>query len=109
MYIFILLSAGDYVVVDVGTSMEGNFLGGTKNTKKVVHFECGSTQGKWFGGNNGGGGGRGGGTVEAHWLGSGGRVATTVQEPSTLLLLVRYARQQRLKDQLTNKKKEKPT
>ena len=34
----------------VGTSMEGNFLGGTKNTKKVVHFECGSTQGKWFGG-----------------------------------------------------------
>ena len=25
--------------------MEGNFLGGTKNTKKVVHFECGSTQG----------------------------------------------------------------
>ena len=38
------------VVGNVGTSMEGNFLGGTKNTKKVVHFECGSTQGKWFGG-----------------------------------------------------------
>ena len=36
------------VVGNVGTSMEGNFLGGTKNTKKVVHFECGSTQGKWF-------------------------------------------------------------
>ena len=48
MYIFILLSSSDDD--DVGTSMEGNFLGGTKNTKKVVHFECGSTQGKWFGG-----------------------------------------------------------
>ena len=48
MYIFILLSSSNDD--DVGTSMEGNFLGGTKNTKKVVHFECGSTQGKWFGG-----------------------------------------------------------
>ena len=43
MYIFILLSAGDYVVVDVGTSMEGNFLGGTKSPKKV-HFECGNVR-----------------------------------------------------------------
>ena len=37
------------------------------------------------------------------------RDATRWCKPSTLLLLVRYARQQRLKDQLTNKKKEKPT
>ena len=59
MYIFILLSSSDDD--DVGTSMEGNFLGGTKNTKKVVHFECGSTQGKWFGGKGGIGQADGGG------------------------------------------------
>ena len=50
VHVYFHFVVGDYVVVDVGTSMEGNFLGGTKNTKKVVHFECGSTQGKWFGG-----------------------------------------------------------
>ena len=72
VHVYFHFVVGDYVVVDVGTSMEGNFLGGTKNTKKVVHFECGSTQGKWFGGNNGGGGGGvGGGTV----AGDGGRAA----------------------------------
>ena len=64
VHVYFHFVVGDYVVDDVGTSMEGNFLGGTKNTKKVVHFECGSTQGKWFGGNNG----AGGGTVEAQWL-----------------------------------------
>ena len=33
----------------VGTTMEGNFLGGTKSPKKVVHFECGNVSRKWFG------------------------------------------------------------